>query len=75
MIELFFEDAIPFMIALVFAGFFWAWVLSAVKAPGRAEDHRISGRVNPDWRYLDAGPEGIRKGLFEKVKPQTKSVG
>ncbi len=62
----------PIMIALVLVNFAWAWILTAVKPPAISTDKRISGRVNPDLRYFDAGPEGVRKSIAEKMKPTTK---
>ncbi|MDC4223893.1 MAG: hypothetical protein MPW15_06600 [Candidatus Manganitrophus sp.] len=69
------EYGLPVMIALVFVGFLWAWVLTAVKPPQNLEDERITGTVNPDWKYLDAGPEGVRRNIFEKIERQRKAVG
>lgn len=69
------EYGLPVMIALVFFSFLWAWVLTSVKSPQKSENEWISGRVNPDWRTLDAGPEGVRRNIFVEVKPQTKTVG
>lgn len=66
MVEGFLEYGIPMMIGLVFVNFVWAWVLTAVKPPEIPEDEHISGRVNPDWRTLDAGPEGVRKNIIER---------
>lgn len=71
----FLEYALPIMIGLVFVSFLWAWMLTAVKPPQKSMEDRISGAVNPDWRSLDAGPEGVRRNIFEKIEPQTKSVG
>lgn len=62
------EYGLPVMIGLVFVSFLWAWILTAVKPPQKSEDERITGRVNPDWRYLDAGPEGVRRNIFEKIE-------
>jgi hypothetical protein len=75
MYEGFLEYGIPMMIGLVFVNFVGAWVLSAVEPPERFEREQISGWVNPDWRDLDAGPEGVRRNIFEKIEPHTKSVG
>lgn len=75
MVEGLFEYGIPLMIGVVFVNFVWAWALSAVKSPEYLEEERISGRVNPDWRDLDAGPEGVRRNIFEKIEPQRKAVG
>lgn len=74
MIEGFFAYGIPMMIGLVFVNFVWAWVLTAVKPPEIPEGERISGKVNPDWRDLDGGPEGVRKNMIEKIKPRTNVV-
>jgi hypothetical protein len=62
------EYGLPVMIGLVFVSFLWSWILTAVKPPQKSEDERITGRVNPDWRYLDAGPEGVRRNIFEKIE-------
>ena len=67
--------ALPSMIVLAFVNFAWAWVLTAVKPPQKSEDNCISGRTNPDWSTLDAGPEGIRRNIFDQIEPQTKWVG
>ncbi len=69
------EYGLPVMIGLVFVGFLWAWIFTAVKPPQKLEDERISGLVNPDWKYLDAGPEGVRRNIFKKIERQRKAVG
>ncbi|TAJ97855.1 MAG: hypothetical protein EPO39_19025 [Candidatus Manganitrophaceae bacterium] len=74
MVEFVLKYGIPVMIVLAFVGFLWAWMLTAVKPPQKSEESRLSGAVNPDWRTLDAGPEGVRRNIFEKIKPQTKSI-
>ncbi|MBI3802245.1 MAG: hypothetical protein HY282_00595 [Nitrospirae bacterium] len=72
--EQFLHYAFPIMIVLAFVNFLWAWMLTAVAPPRPAEEHRISGQANPEWRALDAGPEGIRINLIEKVNQQTEAV-
>jgi len=69
------EYGFPVMIGLVFVGFLWAWILTAVKPPQKMEDEQITGAVNPEWKYLDAGPEGVRRNIFEKIERPRKAVG
>jgi len=75
MVQIVFGYVLPIMIALTFVSFLWAWMLTAVKPPQKSEENCISGPVHPDLKYLDSGPEGVRKNIFDKIEPQTKSVG
>jgi hypothetical protein len=64
--------AIPTMIAVAFVNFVWAWILTAVKPPCGPEKETIPDPIHPDWKHLDAGPEGVRKTIVQKMKPKIK---
>jgi hypothetical protein len=66
--------AIPAMIALAFFNFIWAWILTAVKSPESAEEKPVPAMVHPQWKSLDAGPEGIRTSIMQGIQPKTKTV-
>ncbi|MBI3802378.1 MAG: hypothetical protein HY282_01270 [Nitrospirae bacterium] len=63
----------PIMIAMILLSFGCAWVLTAVKSPESS-----GGKQHPaaesDWRFLDAGPEGVRKSVTQEIQTQTKMV-
>jgi len=61
----------PALIALVLVNFSWALIVTAVKGPDRA-DGKNPGRVDLNWRDLDAGPEGERRTIAEKIEPKIK---
>ena len=52
----------PISIVLVLVNFVWAWALTAVKPPDAP-----AARSETDWRYLDAGPEGVRKTIGQEI--------
>lgn len=70
----FLRYGIPIMIAMVFVSFLWAWILTAVKPPEGSEGKPVPDETGPDWKYLDAGPEGIRKNVIPEIRRQTKNV-
>ena len=62
----------PILIALIFVNFIWAFIVTAVKGPEPAGERPVSGRINQEWKDLDAGPEGNRKTIAEEIRPKTK---
>lgn len=66
--------AIPMLIVLTMINFIWALILTAIKPPGVLDDKRMPGHVDPDWKYLDAGPIGIRKSVGQEVHPSEESA-
>lgn len=61
----------PILIALILVNFGWALIVTAVKGPD-CTDEKNSGRVDLNWRDLDAGPVGERRTIGEKIKPKIK---
>lgn len=67
------HDAIPVLIAAAYIHFVCASILTAVKPPQGSGEKREPA-IYPRWRYLDAGPEGIRKNLNLEFRPRSKPV-
>lgn len=66
MYESFLNYGFPILIILTMVSFIWAWAITAVKSPEESEEKEI-------WKYReDAGPEGIRKTVSEKLRPRTQ---
>lgn len=74
MYEGFLRYAIPISIAMAFVSFLWAWILTAVKPPESSEENPVQGKVDPRWRLLDAGPEGVIKNVTQEIQQKTKAV-
>lgn len=72
MYEILSKYAIPMMVLIVLVNFIWAWILSAVKSPAEPEANTFSAPVNPEWKSLDAGAEGIRIMIPQKIRPKIK---
>lgn len=51
MFEEILEYGIPIMIATVFLGFIWAFILTAVKSPESLEDKPIQTKTDSNWNY------------------------
>lgn len=60
----FLSYSFPILIIVALVNFIWAWIPTAVKPPE-------GGEVDPEWKYLDAGPEGVRRSVAAEIKPQT----
>lgn len=74
MYEAFLRMGFPIMIAMALLSFACAWVLAAVKPPDDSGRKGVPDRLDPGWKYLDAGPEGVRKNVSEEVRTETKAV-
>jgi len=72
--EIFLRYGIPLFIALAFASFMWAWILTAVKPPEGLKDKPFPDPADPSWKYLDAGPEGVRRNVTQEIQRHTKRV-
>ena len=72
MYEALLKYAIPTMILIALVNFIWAWILSAVKPPAGSEEKTLPVPVNQEWTSLDAGPEGIRTMIPQRIKPKIK---
>lgn len=73
MYEGLFRYVIPIMIGMVFVSFFWAFLLTAVKPPESPEEKQPAGKPTLEWKYLDAGPEGVLQPVTQEVRPRTKA--
>jgi nicotinamide mononucleotide (NMN) deamidase PncC len=62
----------PILIALVLINFSWAFVLTAAKGPEGPAEKAPPGTINLEWKELEAGPEGERRTIAEKIKSKTK---
>jgi len=62
----------PILIAMVFVSFVATWILTAVRPPESLGEG--SGRVNPIWKRLDSGPQGVRKVMAQEVKTRTRAA-
>ena len=73
MYKIFLDYSLPILTIMAFVNFFW-WIPTAVKPPEDSEDRPVPGSADPEWRFLDAGPEGVRKAVAAEIKPKIKTV-
>ncbi len=72
MYETLLKYAIPTMVLIALVNFIWAWILSAVKSPAEPEENPFPAPVNQEWKSLDAGAEGIKIMIPQKIRPKIK---
>lgn len=65
MYKIFLDYSLPILIIVAVVNFIWAWIPTAVKPP--------EGSADLGLRYLDAGPEGVRKAVAVEIQKQIKA--